>query len=124
MSAERRWTAEEIRYINAIRGPKTPEEANFYVEQGVFTPKAAAFWLENRRRLDDVFDRDIKRLIEAYRSRYRGKARIEETPEIRQLHAAALKLRSDNPRMTWPQVAANIYVPERTLYHWLERLGR
>jgi hypothetical protein len=122
----RAW-GERLRYVNMPKGPKTPEEAAFYVREGVLTPEEVAVWQRHRQLMEAFLQSDpekrLRWLIEAYRSRPRRKIRIEDTPEVRDLYSAALSLRRENPRMTWAQVAARLFIPERTLYTWRRRLG-
>jgi hypothetical protein len=106
-------------------GPKTPEAAAFYVEQGIMTPAAASFLLENRGRvgafLDRDFDRRLEELQRAYRERPRTKDRIEDTPSIRDLYNKACELRHKNRGMTWEQAAARLLIPYGTWKHWRAR---
>jgi hypothetical protein len=129
-TARRQWTIEEIREANVIRGPSTPEEAAFYVQQGVMTPEDAAFLLENRLRTDALFQRDFDRrlreLIRAWESRPKtkgGRTRYEKDDWVLDLHARALKLRKENLGMTWQQVADHLGVDIQALHRYRRRLG-
>lgn len=113
---------DRIRIRSAVIGPKSAEQAAFYVSQGVLTAEQAAFWLENRRRVDAYleldFEQRLQQLHEANRSRPRTKTRIIDIPEIRALYRESLVVKRDNPQYTWEQVCANICVPYGTWKHW------
>ena len=123
---ERKLMIDEIKHTNRVRGPKTPEEAAFYVEQGALDPEDVSFWLENRRQEDAYLDREFARrlrtLHEANGARPRTKTSIEDTPEIHELYKEGLLWKKENPRATWEQVARQIGVPYGTWRHWRRRL--
>ena len=117
--------SEEIRNVNTIRGPKTPEDAAFYVEQGVMSAEGAEFWLEQRRETDAYLDWEFNRRIkELHRDRLehpRSKTRIEEDPTTRELYAIGVELHRKNRGMTWEQVASRLGVSYGAWKHWRQR---
>ena len=123
------WSMDEIRHANTIRGPESPEQAAFYVEQGVLSPDDAAFLLENRRRtdayLDHNFEQRLRRTLDAYlamKERHRGgQVRIEDNESIRNLYSLFLDLRRREPRLAMEFCAARIGVKYGTLKRWHQR---
>ncbi|MCH7576817.1 MAG: hypothetical protein IH822_03330 [Chloroflexi bacterium] len=59
---ERESHTEEIKHINRIRGPKTPEDADFYVREGIIDADDKEWWLEHRRQDDAFLESEAKRL--------------------------------------------------------------
>lgn len=118
----------EIRNINTIRGPKTPEEAEHMADEwreAFGNEVDMTFWLENRRQTDAYLNWEFNRRIkELHRDRLehpRSKTRIEEDPTTRELYAIGVKLYQENRGMTWEQVASRLGVSYGAWKHWRQR---
>ena len=133
----RRQRAEEIKFINLVRGPESQEKADWYVEQGVMSADQAAFWLENRRRVDAFLDHDFERRLQAldpvdllklehafkaaYQSQPRrrgGRQSMDRDPEILAGYALFLERKRRDPRLSLKFCAARIGVRYGTLKRW------
>jgi len=92
-------------------------------DRGDMTALEAEAWLEDRRTdgSSNALMLRLAALVAARRKRQR-KTRIEDDPYVRADYARGLKLKEENPRMTWEQVAANIPVTWSTWKYWRRRL--
>lgn len=67
--------------------------------------------------LDRYFNRRLEELQRARRDP-RRKTRIEEDPATLELYRLGLKLKRENPRMTWDQIAARISISRSQWFRW------
>lgn len=110
-----------VRAINVYRGPRTQEEADEQVRCGLLTPETARILLDMNRRQSPERQKRMNALVKAYRLRGRqGRHDIENDPGLQQYMrdkvADAEMLKTANPRMTWAQIAAHLFIAEKSLY--------
>jgi Homeodomain-like domain len=109
----------------------TPEEAKSMVEEGLITrdlaDKHVQHWRDEdeqsrryKAKLDAYFNERLEKLNKARRER--TKTRIEDDDLIQESCHEAKKLKRENPRMTWEQIAARIGISRSQMFRWRARL--